>query len=564
MSVLDKIESRLIGTLRSAFSLGAALDARIRRTAAGVFAFDDGTGPGAIEVGTAGTAIYYDSTTGAGAAVSPAAHGRLRYNNTTTTWQSSVNGGAYVDFGSGIGGSLTLVLNPSAAVSNPADNVYKTWAEIQTVGAAIQAAGANFEIYWKVGGGFTFPVGGPYITGRKWIVDPPGGPYIQVPNGVTFSEWPFEVGPMELDFQGSSTVHTKANFYCTFEGLTYASGSAIPFVISGTSYVTLVNTGQSTTVGQITDGGIEVFDVSAGAELRIDLIGPETNVEQNTILGHAGSLLSAFMRDEQSSLWPQYFLVQTGFGATSITTEQLDQRYWFPGWTAGNRLTANKLLDAAEPNNNYAFPIDTSAGNVTITLPSSATIRQGPDLYSYSVTVNKITTDSNTIILARGLVTDKIQGVAASLDLSTLFPSNSLYSVTISAARAGNTFLGWYITSTTSSTAGAVQAIKVPVGFALGAVDSIAKIPAGAVILDAQVNVTTLYDGAGATITVGTPLFPTNFQTTANNTPSVINLYANEQQTSQAAAEVVEVTVGGTLGTTGAATVLVFYIIPVT
>ena len=564
MSVLDKIESRLIGTLRSAFSLGAALDARIRRTAAGVFAFDDGTGPGAIEVGTAGTAVYYDNTNGAGAAVSPAAHGRLRYNDTTTTWQSSVNGGAYVDFGSGIGGSLTLVLNPAAAVSNPADNVYKTWAEIQTVGAAIQAAGADFSIYWKVGSGFIFPVGGPYITGRRWIVDIPSLPYIQVRNGVTFSEWPLEVGIMEIDFQGNATVLTKAAFTCYFaNSIIYASGSAIPFKVSGNSFVSLISTGQSGSAGKITTNSSAVFDVLSGG-LRIDLTGPRTDVQQNTILGHAGSALDAYLHDEQSDLTPQSFLTQTGFGATSIKTHQLDQRSWFPGWTAGNRLTASHALNTGAQENNYAFPIDTSAGNVTITLPSSATIRQGPDLYSFSVTLNKITTDSNTIILARGLVTDKIQGVAASLDLSTLFPSNSLYSVTVSAARAGNTFLGWYITSTTSSTASAVQAIKVPVGFALVAVDSTAKLPAGAVILDAQVNVTTLYDGAGATITVGTPLFPTNFQTTANNTPSVINLYANEQQTSQAAAEVVEVTVGGTLGTTGAATVLVFYIIPVT
>jgi len=113
-----------------------------------------------------------------------------------------------------------------------------------------------------------------------------------------------------------------------------------------------------------------------------------------------------------------------------------------------------------------------------------------------------------------------------------------------------------------SSTPSAVQSIQVVIPTAPGVTLSVAMLPAGSTIVDCYDDVTTGYDGALATITVGTPLFPTAFLLAADNTPSVANLYTKRQRTVQAAAEVVQVTRGGAAGTVGAATVLVFYTTP--
>lgn len=53
---------------------------------------------------TGGTAAFIDSGDGQNAGLSAASHGRLRYNDSTHTWQQSLNGGAYTDIGSGGGG----------------------------------------------------------------------------------------------------------------------------------------------------------------------------------------------------------------------------------------------------------------------------------------------------------------------------------------------------------------------------------------------------------------------------------------------------------------------------
>ncbi len=54
-----------------------------------------------------GTALFYESNDGVTAPVSGAATGRIRYNDSTGTWQSSTQTGAYVDFATGAaGGSL--------------------------------------------------------------------------------------------------------------------------------------------------------------------------------------------------------------------------------------------------------------------------------------------------------------------------------------------------------------------------------------------------------------------------------------------------------------------------
>lgn len=58
--------------------------------------------------GEGANVLYIDSANGVSAGVSAAGHGRLRYNNTSHTWQQSVNGGAYSDIGGGSSGPWTL------------------------------------------------------------------------------------------------------------------------------------------------------------------------------------------------------------------------------------------------------------------------------------------------------------------------------------------------------------------------------------------------------------------------------------------------------------------------
>ena len=68
----------------------------------GAFSFD-----GPISM-TTSTSLYLDSTDGTAAALSPASHGRLLYNNTTKTWQVSMDGSAYASIVTGAGGGNTL------------------------------------------------------------------------------------------------------------------------------------------------------------------------------------------------------------------------------------------------------------------------------------------------------------------------------------------------------------------------------------------------------------------------------------------------------------------------
>lgn len=84
----------------------------------GAFAFD-----GPISLTTA-TALYLDSVNGTAAAVAPANHGRLLYNNTAKKWQVSVDTGAYVNIATGTtGGTLDDAYNFGGAGSGRTINV---------------------------------------------------------------------------------------------------------------------------------------------------------------------------------------------------------------------------------------------------------------------------------------------------------------------------------------------------------------------------------------------------------------------------------------------------------
>lgn len=52
--------------------------------------------------------LYYESADGIAAPVSPSSRGRLRYNNTTKRWESSVDGGAYSSLVTGTGTGMAI------------------------------------------------------------------------------------------------------------------------------------------------------------------------------------------------------------------------------------------------------------------------------------------------------------------------------------------------------------------------------------------------------------------------------------------------------------------------
>lgn len=107
-------------------------------------------------------------------------------------------------------------------------------------------------------------------------------------------------------------------------------------------------------------------------------------------------------------------------------------------------------------------------------------------------------------------------------------------------------------------TPGQVFTIRIPVGTAT--VSSSASIPAGAVVMRAYLNVTTLYSG-GATISLGTAANASLFMTIAQNDPQVADLYDSPQDTVNAVVDPLLVTVAGSPGA-GVAAACVEYAIP--
>jgi hypothetical protein len=106
-------------------------------------------------------------------------------------------------------------------------------------------------------------------------------------------------------------------------------------------------------------------------------------------------------------------------------------------------------------------------------------------------------------------------------------------------------------------TSAGASSILIPVTATAGTFDSTALIPAGNRVTGVQVEILSPYDGA-ATITVGTPATPTAFQATTDNDPTITGSYLRQQDTLQALASVVRVTLGGA-PTVGSAQVLISY-----
>lgn len=105
--------------------------------------------------------------------------------------------------------------------------------------------------------------------------------------------------------------------------------------------------------------------------------------------------------------------------------------------------------------------------------------------------------------------------------------------------------------------AGLVQEIRF--ALALANASSVASIPAGSRIVDAELVVTTPYTG-GATVSLGQTGTPTAFMLTTDNSPQSANSYAvgDQDVLSGAALPVLATVAGGPAA--GAATVIVKYV----
>jgi hypothetical protein len=116
--------------------------------------------------------------------------------------------------------------------------------------------------------------------------------------------------------------------------------------------------------------------------------------------------------------------------------------------------------------------------------------------------------------------------------------------------------------SVATNIGGVVSAIQYTVNFG-DTVDAIGTLPAGANILNIYMDVTTAFNGTGATISVGTSGTPTAFAAATSVTSAgreTIAFANNWIDYNNSFDTAVVATVGGTLGTAGSAVVTVVYL----
>lgn len=114
--------------------------------------------------------------------------------------------------------------------------------------------------------------------------------------------------------------------------------------------------------------------------------------------------------------------------------------------------------------------------------------------------------------------------------------------------------------SVATNIGGVVSAIQFTVGFA-DTVDTVGTLPAGANILNIFVDVTTAFNGTGATISVGNGSSATEYAgaTSVTSAGRTSETFANSWINSASDVSVLA-TVGGSLGTAGSAVVTVVYL----
>jgi hypothetical protein len=106
---------------------------------------------------------------------------------------------------------------------------------------------------------------------------------------------------------------------------------------------------------------------------------------------------------------------------------------------------------------------------------------------------------------------------------------------------------------------GGGDVLEIRIAVALATVSSVTTIPIGAIVIEAELDVTTPYT-AGATISLGQAGAVTEFQLTTDNNPQASALYQVPQDTAAASANPLLVTVAGGPAA-GAATAIVRYVV---
>jgi hypothetical protein len=101
--------------------------------------------------------------------------------------------------------------------------------------------------------------------------------------------------------------------------------------------------------------------------------------------------------------------------------------------------------------------------------------------------------------------------------------------------------------------------LEIRIAVALATVSSVTSIPIGAIVIEAELDVTTPYTG-GATISLGQAGAVTEFQLTTDNNPQANGLYQVPQDTAAASTNPLLVTVAGG-PVAGVATAIVRYVV---
>jgi hypothetical protein len=192
--------------------------------------------------------------------------------------------------------------------------------------------------------------------------------------------------------------------------------------------------------------------------------------------------------------------------------------------------------------------------------PSALIANSGVEHY---IVVSTAGTGAAAAYVAGSVLWDDGTGVG---NVVVLGPTTGMV-ITTTGALTGGTFVfnanSQYVWTgaTWLNLAPAVAGATYTIDFAIGtgaSQSSVTSIPAGAIVLRAEVKITTPYSG-GATIAVGQTGTTTLLQATGDNTPTIVNEYDADQRTGWGASALpVLVTVGGA-PSAGVGTVTVMY-----
>jgi len=202
-----------------------------------------------------GTASYVDQTNGTAAAVAPAGHGRLIYNDTTKTLQFSADGSAYTSLAAGGSVVASLQVNgattPSAGqirsrVDSASAGVFPSVILERTRSAGAVSSGDILGAYYFLGG----VAGGPTLN------------YGAVVSCTAIAAVSNSVVPSRVTFAVAEAGGTIPDVFAVkYQAATVASNGVFGFSSSATDLSVAADTG----ISRDTTGGSGFFDFGTGA-----------------------------------------------------------------------------------------------------------------------------------------------------------------------------------------------------------------------------------------------------------------------------------------------------------